>query len=459
MGPRILVVDDEAGLREMLRVLLTRAGFDVKACSGVQEALRTIAASAPFEAVVTDLLMPDGSGMEVLDAARREDANTQVLMITAQATTAQAVEAMRKGAYDYIQKPFKNHQLLATLEKALEKRAIVDENRALREEVESRWTGGNLVGKSAGMDKVRDLVSRVAASASSVLITGESGTGKEVVARSLHQQSGRSGQFVVINCGALPESLMESELFGHKKGAFTGATDRKDGLFRAAEGGTLFLDEIGELPLTLQPKLLRALQERRVRPVGSEEEVPVDVRVLAATNRKVDDLVESGEFRQDLFYRLNVIRVHLPPLRDRPKDIPLLAQHLLRKHAALAGRRLSLSPDALRWLTGQPFDGNVRELENAIERAVILARGSQIEREDFPQESVAPLPWQPDVSTELSEGFDLDTHLAVEERRLLDQALEQSGGNRTRAAKLLGMSFRSFRYRLAKYEDEPESDV
>jgi two-component system response regulator PilR (NtrC family) len=388
--------------------------------------------------------------MEVLSAARARDDSLQVVMITAYGGSEQAVEAMRRGAYDFIQKPFRNHELLALLEKALEKRQIVGENRALRATVEGSYRSGDLVGKSHAMRRVMELVGRVAAARTSVLITGESGTGKEMVARALHEQSDRAaGPFVVVNCGALPEALMESELFGHERGAFTGASTRSEGVVRAADGGTLFLDEIGELPLELQVKLLRVLQERRVRPVGGSREVEVDIRVVAATNRDIEQEVSAGTFRQDLFYRLNVIRLHLPPLRERPEDIPLLAGHFVQKHAALARKRLDLSPEALRWLVQQPFPGNVRELENAIGRAVTLAVGDRIAVDDVALG--APRQSAPSREVALGEGFDIDAYLGEIERSLLLKALEQSKGVRTEAAKLLGTTFRSLRYRLAKY--------
>ncbi|MBZ0119418.1 MAG: sigma-54 dependent transcriptional regulator, partial [Sandaracinaceae bacterium] len=416
----------------------------------LSEALRAIASEAPYDAVVTDLALPDGSGMDVLGAARERDDATQVVLITAYGTTEQAVEAMRRGAYDYIQKPFRNHELLALLEKALEKRSIVDENRALRASVEGRSRLGELVGRSEAMQRIMELVRRVASARTSVLITGESGTGKEMVARALHSEGDRAnGPFVVVNCGALPEALMESELFGHEKGAFTGATAKSEGLFRAAHGGTIFLDEIGELPATLQVKLLRVLQERRVRPVGASREIDVDVRVVAATNRDLERDVREGTFRQDLFYRLNVIRIHVPPLRDRAQDIPVLAEHFLQKHAELAGRRVSFSPAAARWIASHAFPGNVRELENVVERAVTLATTERITLSDLPAPPGIGDPVAPDP--ELTPGFDLDAHLGDIEKRLLLKALDQAHGVRKDAAKLLGCTFRSFRYRVAKY--------
>ncbi|MFM2417532.1 MAG: hypothetical protein RL385_2255 [Pseudomonadota bacterium] len=453
MAGRILVCDDELGLREMLGVLLRRGGYAVDLASGVAEAEAKLRAEVVYDVVITDLAMPDGSGMQLLARAKERDAATQVIMVTAYATTEQAVEAMRLGAYDYIQKPFKNSELLAQVEKALEKVSIVHENRVLRAQVVSGFRVGDLIGKGPRMQAVIDVVRRVASGRSSVLITGESGTGKEVVARALHQAGERATQqFVTVNCGALPEALMESELFGHERGAFTGATVRKEGLFRAAHGGTLFLDEIGELPTPLQVKLLRVLQERRVRPVGGTQELDVDVRVVAATNRDVAMAIRDGSFRQDLFYRLNVIRIELPPLRERVEDIPALAAHFLQKHSAVEGKRLSFSAEALFYIVQQPYPGNVRELENTIERAVALATEPYVVCADLlgPQanpQNVAPHP----TRVLPPEGIDLDACLGEMERGLLVQALERTGGNRTHAAKLLRTSFRSLRYRLVKY--------
>jgi two-component system response regulator PilR (NtrC family) len=450
VSARILVCDDEASLREMLQILLRREGYRVDVVDGVHAAHDQLGSADPYDVVITDLVMPDGTGMEVLDAVRTRSADTQILMVTAYATTEQAVEAMRKGAYDYVQKPFKNHELLATLEKALEKRAIVAENQTLRAEVKARWSAGQLIGKSPAMDRLRDLIKRVANATTSVLITGESGTGKEMVARALHFQSPRAEEaFVVLNCGAIPENLIESELFGHIKGAFTGAIAAKEGLFRAANGGTLFLDEVGELPPPLQVKLLRVLQDRKVRPVGGSTEVEVDVRVVAATNRDVESEVEAGTFREDLFYRLNVIRIEVPPLRERPEDIPVLAGYFLEKHRALQGRRLEFSPEAMRWLAQQSYAGNVRELENIVERGVTLAPGNTVGREDLgdthPSKKTASVSQIPEA------GFDLDNYLTQVEKELLFRALDQAGGVRKKAAELLGMSFRQFRYRLAKH--------
>ncbi len=464
MAARILVVDDEAGLREMLGVLLRRAGYEVELRDGCRAALARLDQTPAFDLVITDLAMPDGSGMDLLEAIRKRDDALQVIMVTAFATTEQAVDAMRLGAYDYIQKPFKNSELLAQVDKALEKRSIVHENRALRAQVTGNFRFGNLIGKGQKMQAVMDIVRRVASGRSSVLITGESGTGKEVIARSLHEAGDRAKHpFITVNCGALPENLMESELFGHEKGAFTGANTKKDGLFRAASGGTLFLDEVGELPAPLQVKLLRVLQERKVRPVGGSQEIEVDVRVVAATNRDVEQAVQDGSFRQDLFYRLNVIRIRLPPLRERLEDVPMLAAHFLQKHSALEGKRLSFSPEAMQWIVQQQYPGNVRELENVVERAVALASEPYVVRRDVQSSAFfEPVSAEPEPIQVLPpEGLDLDQALGNLEKSLLLQALERTGGNRTHAAKLLNTSFRSLRYRLAKYGlgDDPNSPL
>ncbi len=470
-GARVLVCDDEASLREMLGVLLRRNGYDV-ALVGTVEGARALLAERSFDVVITDLSLPDGSGMDVLGAARAADDAIQTILITAYGSTEVAVEAMRLGAYDYVQKPFRNHELLALIEKALEKRDIVDENRALRATLEQRERARKLLGRSAAIQRVLELVERVASSPTSVLITGESGTGKEMVARALHEESNRSKRpFVVVNCAAIPEALLESELFGHEKGAFTGAIARKDGLFKEAEGGTIFLDEIGELPLAMQVKLLRVLQERVVRPIGAARGFELDVRVVAATNRELEAEVAAGRFRQDLFYRLNVIRIHLPPLRERRDDIPMLAEHFLRKHGALQGKRLRFDPAALGWIEAQPYPGNVRELENIVERSVAFASGPLVTPHDLPLASApavgAPAPASPPSTPSLTlpelegQGFDLDAWLSGLERAMVEKALAQSGGHQRRAAKLLGATFHSFRYRLRKYglandaDDEP----
>ncbi|MBI2389721.1 MAG: sigma-54-dependent Fis family transcriptional regulator [Deltaproteobacteria bacterium] len=453
---RILVVDDEPGLREMVSILLRREGFNVTAAPGFARAKEAIASSpAPFALVLTDMVMPDGSGLELLTAAKERNSATEVIVMTAHSTVEAALDAMRRGAYDFVAKPFQTAELRLLVGRALEKSAIVRENALLRAQLaEARPEDPlDLLGKSAPMRAIADLIRRVAPSRTTVLVTGESGTGKERIARAFHSCSDRASKpFLVVNCGALPENLMESELFGHERGAFTGAAVRHLGLFREADGGTLLLDEIGELPLNLQVKLLRVLQERKVRPVGATAEIPIDVRLIAATNRDVEKDVAEGRFRQDLYYRLNIIRVEVPPLRARTEDIPMLVDHFVQRFAGEHGKSLrGLMPEAMRAVLAYPFPGNVRELENAIERAVTLSTGPLVGLGDLPPSIAgvvaAPAPRLLDLPPE---GCELDAVVAEVERRLILQALERTNGVRTQAAKLLGITFRSLRYRLDK---------
>jgi two-component system response regulator PilR (NtrC family) len=469
MGARgsILVVDDEPGLREMLTILFRREGYDLTAAKGfapAKDAIRN--APTPYGLVLTDLMMPDGSGLDLLTLAKDRHTDTEVIVMTAHGALDMAVEAMKRGAYDFLTKPFATSELRALVQKAFEKRALVAENARLRAQVD-RQTPKDLLGHSSAMMSVLDLVRRIASGRSTVLLTGESGTGKERVARAVHDCSDRKERpFLVVNCGAIPESLVESELFGHEKGAFTGATTRKLGIFREAEGGTVLLDEVGELPPAIQVKLLRVLQDRKVRGVGEANESTVDVRLLAATNRVVEDDVKAGRFRQDLYYRLNVIRIHVPPLRERREDVQELAAHFLerctREHAkAVRG----FAPDALRALDGYAYPGNVRELENIVERAVALATGQIIGLGDLPHEvSGAVAQPTPSLVTLPDDGCNLDDVLGEIERRLILEALERTGGVRTNAAKVLGLTLRSFRYRMQKHalaagdDEDPASE-
>lgn len=464
-APTVLVVDDEPGLREVLDITLKRQGLDVVTVPGKRRAVEAIESrSVPFPLVITDLVMPDGTGMEVLAAARKRSDETQVIVITAHSTVEGALEAMREGAYDFVTKPFSPREMAEVARKALEKSTIVKENRVLRRQLQSisPRTTGDLFGSEPAMQKVSTLVEKAATTRSTVLITGESGTGKERVARLLHELSERRDDaFCVINCGALPENLMESELFGHEKGAFTGAASEAPGMFRQADGGTLLLDEIGELPATLQVKLLRVLQEKRVRPVGSAVEVPVDVRVIAATNVDVESAVESGDFRTDLYYRLNVIRIVLPPLRERPGDVRRLAEKMAARFAEEFDKEIGgLSPEAIRALERYGFPGNIRELENIMERAVALSAGGRIGLADLPDNvGGGGSGTYPAVEAALPEGgCNLDDVLADTERHLIMQALERTGGVRKSAAELLGVTFRSFRYRLSKLGIDPDDD-
>jgi two-component system response regulator PilR (NtrC family) len=463
---RVLVVDDEPSLREVLSITFRRQGFDVTLAPGLHAATEAIQQSPqPFPLVLTDLMMPDGSGMQVLEAAKARSRLTEVIVMTAHSTLETAIEAMRRGAYDFVTKPFSPAELAATAQKALEKSALVAENQRLKAQLERiEPHERDAFGQSPAMREVAALVAKIAPMRTTVLITGESGTGKERVARALHDQSERASRpFLVVNCGALPEALMESELFGHEKGAFTGAGARSLGLFREADGGTILLDEVGELPASLQVKLLRVLQERKVRPVGSAAEQSIDVRVLAATNRDVETDVREGRFRQDLYYRLNVLRVELPPLRERPGDVARLAERFMKHFAMELGKDVrALTPDALRALDVYTFPGNVRELENMMERAVALTSGPAIGLGDLPI-AVSGLSAQaaPRLADLPPEGCALDEVLGEVERRLILQALERTGGVRKSAAKLLGVTFRSLRYRLAKHAlgvDEETAD-
>ncbi len=451
---RVLVVDDEQSMREFLAICLKRAGHEVESVDSGAAAIAALAAR-PADVVVTDLRMPgDVDGLGVLRAARTGAVrDPEVILVTAFASADTALAAMKQGAYDYLTKPFKIDEINAVISRAMEKRALVAENLALRDQVAGRVRMAQMLGKSRPMQRVFELIGKIHSNKSSVLITGESGTGKELVARALHTEGNRASRpFVAVNCGAIPDDLMESELFGHVKGAFTGAVVDRLGLFREADGGTLFLDEIGELSLGLQVKLLRVLQDRRVKAVGGTGEVDVDVRVVAATNRELEEEVARGAFRQDLFYRLNVIEVRLPPLRQRRDDIPLLVEHFLRRFAKDHGKPLSgLTPAAAARLEEHDFPGNVRELENIIERAVALASGPVLDLDDLPAMRGATARPATAAAGELpDDGVDLDRLVADYERAWVSKALDKAGGVRKRAASLLGISFRSMRYRLEK---------
>lgn len=452
----VLVVDDEQSMREFLAICLRRAGHTVAAVAAPALALVELN-QRPIDIVVTDLRMPgDMDGLGLLHAIKKRPAGEwpapEVILVTAFATTDTAIAAMKEGAYDYLTKPFKVDEITAVIDRALEKRALVAENAVLRDKVAGRVRLAQLLGKSPSMQKIFDLIGRIHSTKTSVLITGESGTGKELVARALHSEGARAkAPFVAVNCGAIPEELMESELFGHKRGSFTGAVADKAGLFQEASGGTLFLDEIGELSLGLQVKLLRALQERRVKPVGSVDEAEVDVRVVAATNRELEAEVARGAFRADLYYRLNVIELRLPPLRQRREDVPLLVEHFTKRFAQELDRpKAQLSAEALRRLDAYDFPGNVRELENIIERAIALASADLIGVDDLPTLK-APRPVVANSAVEIPpDGVDLDRLVADFERLWVTKAIEQSGGARKRTANLLGLTVGSLRYRLIK---------
>ncbi len=449
---KILVVDDEESMREVLSIMLKRAGYTVTVASDVDEALVEINKEI-FDLVMTDLKMPNGTGLDILKAVKAASPETAVLILTAFASTESAVEAMKQGAYDYITKPFQVDEVQLIVKKALERQRLTSENMLLKREMASQSSFARIIGQSEAMQKVFDIVRKVADAKSNVLICGESGTGKELVARAIHYNSTRSHHpFVTVNCSALPETLLESELFGHMKGSFTGAMANKVGLFEAAQGGSLFLDEIGETTLATQVKLLRVIQEREIRRVGGTQDMKVDVRIIAATNRDLEKAVAEGVFREDLYYRLDVIPIRLPPLRERTGDIPLLAKHFLEELSRESGKPLpQLTPEAMRLLQGYEWRGNVRELENVIERAVAFYSGAPISEEDIRGWIHRPMASQGYSSDLPSDGLDLEGFISTIEKELLMKALERSKWVKKKAARLLQLNTRSFRYRLEKY--------
>ncbi|MEE9607863.1 MAG: sigma-54 dependent transcriptional regulator [Myxococcota bacterium] len=447
---RVLIVDDERSVQEFLEIFFRSEGYEVATAGDVKSAGLHLEGD-DFDVVITDIQMPDASGLELLRQVHEVSPETVVIMITAFASTETAIAAMKQGAYDYVTKPFKVDELRLVVEKALEKKLLSSENRQLRRELRGRVRDRSLVGSSAALQRVYDLVAQVAPTKANVLITGESGTGKEMVARAIHAAGDRRERpFVAVNCAAIPENLLESELFGHVKGAFTGAIQNKAGLFETAEGGTIFLDEIGELTLPIQVKLLRVIQDRTFRRVGGTADGRVDVRVLAATNKRLEDEVAGGRFREDLYYRLNVIEIRMPPLRDRREDIPLLVAHFIEKYSGESEVPVTgVSGPVMEKLMEYGFPGNVRELENVIERAVALTREPVVAVESLPPALLDPggpakgrcIP---------AEGVSLEELVQEYERGLLVDAMRSAGGIKKRAARLLGVSFRSFRYRFEK---------
>jgi len=450
---RILVIDDEQSMRDFLSIMLKKEGYEVVAAENGEHALKAIHAEI-YDLVITDVKMPKVDGIEVLRTVKEVSPETVVIVITAFATTDTAVQAMKLGAYDYITKPFKVDEIKLIIQKALEKHHLRKENILLKREIAARAGFENFVGKSEAMEKIFSLIRQVADTKSTVLISGESGTGKELVARAVHFSSARKDKpFVTVNCGALPETLLESELFGYMKGSFTGATSNKQGLFEAANGGTIFLDEISATTLNLQIKLLRVIQERTFMRVGGTTDIKVDVRVIAASNRDLQAEVAKGTFREDLFYRLNVIPIHLPPLRERKEDIAVLAEHFLNKFTTAGNEPKKMTGDTLKFFMNYRWPGNVRELENTIERLVILASGDTIRAEHVPDSLKTATSCPELIPSDIPDaGLNMEELLENAEKTLLQKALEKSGGVKTEAAKLLGLSFRSFRHRLQKYE-------
>lgn len=433
---RILIIDDEPVMHDILGTLLRREGFGVLQASTAAEGLKAVEEQEP-DLVLLDLMLPDRPGLELLKEIKQRDPELVVVVITAFSSVESAIAAMREGAFHYIAKPFKNQEVVLTVRKGLEQRQLRKENRALRQRLEGL---DRLVWRSRAMEEIVELVRRAAPSRSNILLTGESGTGKEVLARAIHQLSPRAGgPFVVVNTSSIPHDLLEATLFGHVRGAFTGAVASRRGLFELADGGTLFLDEIGTVPLPTQAKLLRVIQEREFIPLGGEQVVKVDVRIIAATNADLPAMVAAGSFREDLYYRLNVITIKLPPLRERKEDIPALANFFLRRFGAENGKpHLTLSPRALDVLTAYHWPGNVRQLENVIERAVVLSQDSVIEPDLFPAEVLQPAQDSTQVSLP-SEGVDLREAVNRYTKALIEASLARCGGVQRKAARLLGL--------------------
>jgi DNA-binding NtrC family response regulator len=448
MKGRVLVVDDERHQRDILQMILESEGYETDTAGNGRQAAQAIRAQG-FDVVLTDLKMPDMNGIALLSELLKAQPGLCVVLMTAHGSIDSAVEAMKKGAFDYLRKPLEKEELLLVLRRAMERTQLVRENRMLHEQLRDRFRIDNIVGAHGSMQDVFRIVHKVAVSTSTVLIYGESGTGKELVARALHHASDRRDRpFYAVNVAALPESILEAELFGHERGAFTGAEARKIGLFEQASGSTLFLDEVGDLKRDLQVKLLRTLQEREIMRVGGTERIKVDVRIIAASNLDLEQAVKQGRFREDLYYRLNVIPIVLPPLRERQTDIPLLVDHFLLKHGG--GRKRSVSPEALEILVEYDWPGNVRQLESVIERAILLGEGDVIVPIDLPAAIRARISTPRDApGLEIPDaGIDLDAL----ERSLILKALDKAQGNVSRAARLLGLSRRTLQYRLEKIQ-------
>jgi DNA-binding NtrC family response regulator len=449
----ILVVDDDAPMRDMLVSLVEEAGYQAAAAGSADEAVER-AREQEYDAILSDIRMPGKDGIQLIGELREVRPDTPVILMTAFGTIDSAVDAMRAGAFDYVTKPFKRDAILAVLERAFERRELEQENRRLRRALDRSSSFGELIGASPAMREIFALIRKIAGSGSSVLITGESGTGKEVVARTIHYTGARAQRpFVPINCTAMPEGLLESELFGHVRGAFTGAHTAKKGLFEEANGGTLFLDEIGDMPVGLQGKLLRVLQDREIRPVGGNRSVKVDVRIITATNKSLKKEIDEGRFRQDLYYRLNVIPIHIPPLRERAEDVPLLVEGFLRKHSP-PERAYTISPEALDRLIRARWEGNARELENVIERAVALATEPVIHVDDLPfaEHEVRCEAASDDALLRQAVAQKLTLRELAD--RYIDSVLEATGGNKVRAARILGINRRTL-YRRGEAAGQP----
>jgi len=448
---RILIIDDEESFRHMLSVILKKEGFDVDTASDGEEGMQKLLGN-PYDQILCDIRMPRMDGLDFLKEFKKANLETTVIMMSAYGTVDTAIEAMKLGAYDYISKPFKPDEIILTLKKADERERLRRENERLRKEINREYGFENIVSKNENMQKIFDVIKKVAPYKSTILIMGESGTGKELVAKALHYSSDRSqSPFIPVNCGAIPENLLESELFGHAKGAFTDAIRTKKGLFEEADGGTLFLDEIGELPLQLQVKLLRVLQDGEIRRVGEAKSIKIDVRIVAATVKDLIREVNEGRFREDLFYRLNVFPIHLPPLRERKEDIPMLVAHFIKKYNVAIGKNVAgIHPKALEVLLNYRWFGNVRELENTIERAIVLADGSDIEKDNLPIE-IQGFQEKVQLPPIAEENYSIKKASKIMEINLIQKALEKTKGNHTHAARLLEISHRALLYKIKEY--------
>jgi len=449
---RILIIDDEKSILDLLSVVFKKEGYKVATALSAKAALDYINKN-DFDLILTDIKLPQMSGMRILQHIKDKDPDMPVVMITAYGTIKQAVEALKMGALDYVVKPFNMEELKIIVAQGLEKRRIQAENVLLKRELKEKYGLESMVGKSKVMREIYSLIEKIAGTDSTVLISGESGTGKEIAARAIHHQSTRRDKsFVSINCGALPENLLESELFGHVKGSFTGAIANKKGMFEIAEKGTLFLDEVGEMSPWTQVKLLRTLQDKKIRRVGGTDEIPVDVRIIAATNQDLKKRIEEGKFREDLFYRLNVISLEVPPLRDRKDDIPVLITHFLKKYCARMGRKMKrIPPRVMKIFESYPWPGNVRELENTIERIIAIEERETITESSLPEEMLAPQS-ETERDYELKPGFDLNATIDEISKNFVQQALRRANGNLKETAELLGINYRSLRYLIEKLE-------
>jgi two-component system response regulator PilR (NtrC family) len=466
----ILIVEDEKSMRDLLALMLRKEGYAIETADSALTARNILTKANAFDLIISDISMPGMSGLELLRHSRKISPETAVVLMTAYGSKQIAIDALNEGASYYVEKPFDLDEMKTVVRKSVENKRLVSEykdlkvqNQGLRNELQGKQHFDGLIGRSPKMQAIFELIERVAATGSTIMVSGESGTGKELVAKAVHFQSGRRQRsFVSINCGALPDELLESELFGHMKGSFTGAISHKKGLFEVASGGTIFLDEIGETSSAMQIKLLRVLQERKIRRVGGTEEIDVDVRVITATNQDLEAMVRERTFREDLYYRINVIALHMPALRDKPEDLPALAEHFLDKYRCLVGKSIDggISQASMECLESYDWPGNVRQLENVIERAVALESTEQIRPESLPTEVRRGGLGGGQIDVALPEdGLDLEQYLEKLRRRYMMEAMNRSASVQTRAAELLGMTFRSFRYFAKKYELANKSSV